>query len=90
MHRWRDRSAGTWLAAGGVDTHSASTRSSLATVKFASFLCSVLVGKVDKGSSLRLACLVSEHTDALWLDVVLKENLFDVLLGRITQTTHEY
>ena len=78
------------LAAGRIDAHSAARRSDLATVKFASFLSLVGVCEIDKGCALRFPLVVSQHTDSLWLQVVLAKYLLDVHLADLAEATDEH
>lgn len=82
-------SARTWLATCGVNTHSAATGAGFTTIEFARLLRRVLVSKVDEGSSLRLSSVVGQHANTLWLDVVLQEYLFDILLAAVTEASHK-
>ena len=78
------------LAASRINAHSAARRSNFATVKFASFLSLVGVCEIDEGCALRFPLVVSQHTDPLWLQVILAKYLLDVHLADLSKAAYEH
>ena len=83
-------SAVAGLAAGRINAHSAARRSNFTTVKFASFLSLVGVCEIDKGCALRFPLVVGQHTDSLWLQVILAKYLLDVHLADLSKAAYEH
>lgn len=82
-------SAWTRLAASWVNAHSAVIGAGLASVQPTSLLRCLRVVEVHEGCSLRLAHVVSQHSDTRRLQVELSKNAFHVVLCDVAKAAHE-